>query len=165
MLTVEITDDVPEHFEHGKLPIRAEIPAHSEHVFEYTLKPLKRGEYVFPAVTVRYPGVIGLIRRKKKFPTPDSRHRVYPNIRDLSDYDMAALSQNLLVSGIKLEGVISGHDQYSMTLTDDHGCQQLIYKAKISTITIANTSEKPQHKPGYKQFHRQPRNNYQQNQQ
>jgi host factor-I protein len=70
-----------------------------------------------------------------------------------------------LVSGIKLEGVISGHDQYSMTLTDDHGCQQLIYKAKISTITIANTSEKPQHKPGYKQFHRQPRNNYQQNQQ
>ena len=101
MLTVEITDDVPEHFEHGKLPMRAEIPAHSEHVFEYTLKPLKRGEYVFPAVTVRYPGVIGLIRRKRKFATPDSRHRVYPNIRDLSDYDMAALSQNLLVSGIK----------------------------------------------------------------
>ena len=31
-----------------------------------------------------------------------------------------------LVSGIKLEGVISGHDQYSMTLTDDNGCQQLI---------------------------------------
>ncbi|MBO4363175.1 MAG: DUF58 domain-containing protein [Clostridia bacterium] len=100
-LTVEITDDVPEHFEHGKLPVKAEIPAHSEHVFTYTLKPQKRGEYVFPAITVRFSGILGMIRRKKTFETADSKYRVYPNIRDLSDYDMAALSRNLLVSGIK----------------------------------------------------------------
>jgi|SRR5574344_204548 host factor-I protein len=40
-----------------------------------------------------------------------------------------------LISGIKLEGIVSGHDQYSLLLTDSHGNQQLIYKAKISTIT------------------------------
>lgn len=39
-----------------------------------------------------------------------------------------------LVSGIKLEGVISGFDQYSVLLTDAHHNQQMIYKAKISTI-------------------------------
>lgn len=39
-----------------------------------------------------------------------------------------------LVSGIKLEGVISGFDQYSVLLTDAHQNQQMIYKAKISTI-------------------------------
>ena len=39
-----------------------------------------------------------------------------------------------LVSGIKLEGVISGFDQYSVLLTDAHNNQQMIYKAKISTI-------------------------------
>ncbi len=39
-----------------------------------------------------------------------------------------------LVSGIKLEGVISGFDQYSVLLTDSHHNQQMIYKAKISTI-------------------------------
>ncbi len=41
-----------------------------------------------------------------------------------------------LVSGIKLEGTISGFDQYSVLLTDAHGNQQMIYKAKISTIAM-----------------------------
>ena len=41
-----------------------------------------------------------------------------------------------LVSGIKLEGVISGFDQYSVLLTDANGNQQMIYKAKISTIAM-----------------------------
>ena len=41
-----------------------------------------------------------------------------------------------LVSGIKLEGTISGFDQYSVLLTDAHGNQQLVYKAKISTIAM-----------------------------
>jgi host factor-I protein len=39
-----------------------------------------------------------------------------------------------LVSGIKLEGIVSGFDQYSVLLTDAHNNQQMIYKAKISTI-------------------------------
>ena len=39
-----------------------------------------------------------------------------------------------LISGIKLEGVISGYDPYCILLTDGKGCQQMIYKAKISTI-------------------------------
>jgi len=41
-----------------------------------------------------------------------------------------------LVSGIKLEGTISGFDQYSVLLTDANGNQQLVYKAKISTIAM-----------------------------
>ena len=40
------------------------------------------------------------------------------------------------MSGIKLEGTISGFDQYSVLLTDAHGNQQLVYKAKISTIAM-----------------------------
>lgn len=41
-----------------------------------------------------------------------------------------------LVSGIKLDGTISGFDQYSVLLRDAHGNQQLFYKAKISTIAM-----------------------------
>ena len=47
-----------------------------------------------------------------------------------------------LISGSKLEGVVTSHDQYSLLLTDSRGTQQLIYKAKISTITQV-TSSKP----------------------
>jgi host factor-I protein len=46
-----------------------------------------------------------------------------------------------LISGIKLEGVITSHDQYSLLLTDARGIQQLIYKAKISTITQVTASK------------------------
>jgi host factor-I protein len=42
-----------------------------------------------------------------------------------------------LTNGIKLEGMISAFDQYSILLSDPRGQQQLIYKAKISTISPA----------------------------
>jgi host factor-I protein len=48
-----------------------------------------------------------------------------------------------LVSGIKLEGTISGFDQYSVLLTDAHGNQQLVYKAKISTIAMHSGRSAP----------------------
>ncbi|MFD1006973.1 MULTISPECIES: RNA chaperone Hfq [Oceanisphaera] len=42
-----------------------------------------------------------------------------------------------LTNGIKLEGMISAFDQYCLLLSDPRGQQQLIYKAKISTISPA----------------------------
>lgn len=42
-----------------------------------------------------------------------------------------------LTNGIKLEGMISAFDQYSILLSDPRGQQQLIYKAKVSTISPA----------------------------
>ena len=39
-----------------------------------------------------------------------------------------------LVSGIKLEGIISGFDPYCILLTDSNNNQQMVYKAKVSTI-------------------------------
>ncbi len=45
-----------------------------------------------------------------------------------------------LISGIKLEGIITGFDPYCILLTDNVGNQQLIYKAKISTIAYGSNS-------------------------
>ena len=100
-LNVEITDDVPDYFEVGEMPKPQPVSAHSFASFSYKLKPLKRGEYRFPALTLRYPGVLGLIRRTKTVRTEDAIVRVYPNMHDLSEYGIAALSQNLLVNGIR----------------------------------------------------------------
>ena len=66
-----------------------------------------------------------------------------------------------LVSGIKLEGIISGHDQYSMALTDASGNQQLIYKAKISTITIAGSSDKGPHRNNFRPSGHRPQKPFQ----
>ena len=65
-----------------------------------------------------------------------------------------------LISGIKLEGTVTGHDQYSLLLTDSHVNQQLIYKAKISTIALAQSTQNsrgPQNKQPRR--YNQPKNN------
>lgn len=41
-----------------------------------------------------------------------------------------------LITGVKFEGVISSFDQYTIGITDIKGHQQLIYKDKISTLTL-----------------------------
>lgn len=43
-----------------------------------------------------------------------------------------------LMSGIKLEGIITGFDPYCIMLQDSNGNQQMIYKAKISTVSCSN---------------------------
>ena len=55
---------------------------------------------------------------------------------DLDGYMGVVVAVFIIISGIKLEGTISGFDQYSVLLTDAHGNQQLVYKAKISTIAM-----------------------------
>ena len=100
-LRVELCDDVPEHLEHGPMPAPAQVKPYSETAYTYTLMPKKRGEYVLPRISARYPGVLGLIRRQKRFATPDGVFRVYPNMRDLSEYGIQALSKNLLVTGVR----------------------------------------------------------------
>ncbi len=47
-----------------------------------------------------------------------------------------------LMSGIKLEGTIVGFDPYCIMLCDSNGNQQMIYKAKISTISCSNQHTK-----------------------
>ncbi len=99
-LKIEVRDDVPEYFVRADDLEPCEIAPHTEGTFTYDLKPIKRGEYTFPCINVRYPGVLGLIRRTAKY--SDGRtYRVYPNMRDLSDYGISALSASLFSMGLK----------------------------------------------------------------
>ncbi len=45
-----------------------------------------------------------------------------------------------LITGVKFEGLISSYDQYTIGITDVKGHQQLIYKDKISTLTLRKSS-------------------------
>ncbi len=41
-----------------------------------------------------------------------------------------------LITGVKFEGVIEAFDQYTISITDIKNRQQLIYKDKISTLSL-----------------------------
>ncbi len=44
-----------------------------------------------------------------------------------------------LVTGVKFDGIISDFDQYTISITDSKNHQQMIYKDKISTLTLKKT--------------------------
>ncbi len=99
-LKIEVRDDVPYYFTRVTDAKPLEIAPHTEGTFTYEIRPVKRGEYAFPCINIRYPGVLGLIRRSAKY--PDGRkYRVYPNMRDLTDYSISALSASLFSLGLK----------------------------------------------------------------
>jgi len=99
-LYVEVRDDIPEHFEFETINEEGFVSGHYQRTFSYRLKPLKRGEFIFPAINYRYKGVLGFITRQGKDATP-ATYKVYPNMKDISKYSLSALSKNIFLSGIK----------------------------------------------------------------
>lgn len=45
-----------------------------------------------------------------------------------------------LITGVKFEGYISAFDQYTISIADAAGRQQIIYKDKISTIALKRSA-------------------------
>lgn len=45
-----------------------------------------------------------------------------------------------LITGVKFDGFISAFDQYTISISDASGRQQIIYKDKISTIALKRSS-------------------------
>ncbi|MCR5085613.1 MAG: RNA chaperone Hfq [Succinivibrionaceae bacterium] len=48
-----------------------------------------------------------------------------------------------LVTGVKFEGIMVAFDQYTVSIQDIKGHQQLIYKDKISTISLRRPRPRP----------------------
>ena len=62
--------------------------------------PQKRGEYTFGKIHIRYNGVLRLCSKKGVYDITKS-YKVYPNIKDLSRYGLAAIKKSQLIQGIK----------------------------------------------------------------
>lgn len=52
-----------------------------------------------------------------------------------------------LITGVKFEGLVSAFDAFTISITDVKRHQQMIYKDKISTITIKRPDSASSHKP------------------
>jgi len=66
----------------------------------YDLLPVRRGAYRFGDVTVRYPTLLGLLRRQHTYPLT-REVKVYPNLRDVKRYDLALRRGQLEEVGLR----------------------------------------------------------------
>ncbi|HDP90013.1 MAG TPA: DUF58 domain-containing protein [Thioalkalivibrio sp.] len=98
-LAFEVFDHYPEGVEARGLPQAATLEP--DHFVElgYRIRPVERGEILFPRVQFRLVSALGLWRRSRQVPL-ESRAQVYPNFAAVSKYILLAMDNRLSQMGI-----------------------------------------------------------------
>jgi len=99
-LDIEAVDEVPEYMKTRNSIVKIRVAPHYEAVGNYYVVPEKRGEFKFGKIHIRYKGVMGLCMKKGIFDL-ENTYKVYPNLKDLSKYGLAAIKKSQLIQGIK----------------------------------------------------------------
>ncbi len=100
-LTLELKDDYPFQFKSDRKRIFTVTmsPGESREI-EYFLTPLKRGKYSFGHIHIRAYSFLGLTGRRISI-EKKQEVRVYPDLRNISRYQLMAIKGHLQRSGIK----------------------------------------------------------------
>lgn len=97
---VTVRDEFPAVFQTDAWQISAEAPAHMETVFTYHVKPLRRGDYRFGDLNLRYKSRYGLLLRQESYPAA-ATVKVYPNLLEVRRYDLLARRGLLAEIGLR----------------------------------------------------------------
>ncbi|MEO0570103.1 MAG: DUF58 domain-containing protein [Bacteroidota bacterium] len=97
---IELIDELPEQFQkrdfHYKTIIQKGIPK----TFQYAVRPVDRGEYVFGNLNVYTSTTLKIVKRRYRF-EKDQMVPVYPSIIQMQQYDFLAVSNRLTEIGLK----------------------------------------------------------------
>lgn len=99
-LVLELKDEVPAFFKIKDSIVKIKAVPHSESEGRYSVLPEKRGEFRFGLIHCRYRGILRLCTKKGRYNT-ERKYKVYPNLKDLRKYSIAALNKTNLAYGIK----------------------------------------------------------------
>jgi uncharacterized protein (DUF58 family) len=96
----KVRDEAPEAFQiETRLMLGSVAPLETwSHV--YHLQPLRRGDYSFGDITLRWRGPLGLADRQGVMPAAESV-RVYPNLMDVRKYDLMLRRNRLQEMGLR----------------------------------------------------------------
>lgn len=95
-----VIDEIPVQFQKRDFLKNLDLPAHKEVSFEYFLKPLTRGEYVFGRLNIYISSLLRLAKRRYVF-DKDQIVKVYPSFIQMKKLDFLALDQKISLPGIK----------------------------------------------------------------
>ncbi|SDR89204.1 DUF58 domain-containing protein [Gramella sp. MAR_2010_147] len=96
----EIIDEIPVQFQKRDFLKSLKLPAHKKNRFNYLLKPLKRGEYIFGNLNIYISTFLKLAKRRYIF-NKDQMVKVYPSFIQMKKLDFMALDQKIDLHGIK----------------------------------------------------------------
>ncbi len=97
---IELIDELPEQFQ--KRDFLHKTAAHKgiSHSFQYAVRPVERGEYIFGNLNVYASSPLKIAKRRFTF-EKDRMAPVYPSIIQMQQYDFLAISNRLTEIGLK----------------------------------------------------------------
>jgi uncharacterized protein (DUF58 family) len=95
-----IRDEPPDAFIVDQRLLAGEAASREEWQGVYHVRPLRRGDYRFDHVNLRWPGPMGLVERQATYTTP-SPVKVYPNLLDVRRYDLLLRRNRLQEIGLR----------------------------------------------------------------
>ena len=97
---MQVRDEAPEAFKIGARVLDAAVPAHSAWQGVYYVTPLRRGNYRFGDLVLRWLGPLGLVMRQGTVAAAGPV-KVYPNLLDVHKYDLLLRRNRLQELGLR----------------------------------------------------------------
>ena len=148
-VTFTLRDEHPHAFLADTRFLSGTIPPYDVYEARYHLRPLRRGDYRFGAVVMRYRGPLGAIVRQVRYPL-DSTVKVYPNVLELKKYDLLARKGLLHELGLRVSRARGpgGEFERLRDYTADDEFRRINWKATArrgKPITTEYATERSQH--------------------
>lgn len=96
----KVRDEAPEEFQIEMRVMQGNIQPLGEWNHVYHLQPLRRGDYAFGNITMRWRGPLGLVDRQGVWQMAESV-KVYPNLMDVRKYDLMLRKNRLHEMGLR----------------------------------------------------------------
>jgi len=97
---ITLVDELPVQFQKRDFEHATTLMKGNKGVFNYSVRPVDRGEYVFGHLNVFASSVLKIIKRRYVF-QKDQMVPVYPSIIQMQQYDFLAISNRLTEIGVK----------------------------------------------------------------
>lgn len=99
-IVVKVIDELPFVFQIRDFEINAEIEKISTKIFNYNVRPVKRGEYQFGALNIYVSVLLNIVARRFRF-EQNKTAAVYPSYIQMKKYQLMAVSDRLVEVGVK----------------------------------------------------------------
>lgn len=100
VVPVEIRDEPPHAFKTGSLVLKGSIRPRQPWRATYSVYPLKRGDYRFGDINIRWQGPLGLVIRQSRIPAEDTV-KVYPDLIGVKRFDLLLRQNRLQEFGLR----------------------------------------------------------------
>ena len=129
-LNMTLRDEFPLDFPSDALYLNTKLAPDEVQELEYHVRPLKRGDYRFGNINVRYGSALGSFIRQTAIPFEEVV-KVYPNVMDVRKYDMLARKGMLFELGLRSAKVYGSGTEFERLrdYTPDDEFRRINWKA------------------------------------